>query len=138
MIYIYIYSGKSSLVSLLFGLFTPVSGSITIDEIDITSIPRADLRSGLIGLPQEPLFVPGTVRRNLTLAQEDASDESMIDVLKKVDLWDKINASSEGEGLDSTLEAEELFSHGERQLFCLSRAMLDSGRILVLDEATSR
>jgi len=112
------------------------SGSILIDGIDISTIPINQARGSLNILSQEPFFLRGTIRDNLITASSVADpDELLQSVLVRTGLWSKVISSG---GLDTTLDAEELFSHGERQLFCLARAMLNDSKILLLDEFTSR
>lgn len=77
--------------------------------------------------------MPGTIRLNIDPSGQ-LSDEAIATAIRKVGLWDKVSADG---GLDSDLDASE-WSHGERQLLCLARAVLVPSKILILDEATSR
>lgn len=127
-------SGKSSFVALLFHMLEIKEGLMTIDGIDLSKIPRRVLRERLTVIPQEPIFLKGTIRQNLDpqgLSKDDSAAEL---VLRKVGLWSIV---TNGGGLDVAMEAEELLSHGQRQLFCLARAMLRPSRILIIDEATA-
>ncbi|KAJ9195019.1 hypothetical protein DTO164E3_7003 [Paecilomyces variotii] len=131
-------SGKSTLLSILLRLQDIKTGTILIDDIDIVTIPRNLLRSRLIAIPQDPFILPGSIRFNAD-PMGTATDEEIISALTKVHL-SKLLESRSG-GLDADL-TEQTLSHGEQQLFALSRAILrrgkgGAGRILILDEATS-
>ncbi|GLA02364.1 hypothetical protein AnigIFM60653_001767 [Aspergillus niger] len=126
-------SGKSSLVQLLFRLLEPDNGQITIDGLDISSISCQDIRSSLSCISQAVTILPGTVRQNID-PPGNQPDESIINVLKKVKLWDIV--STQLGGLDGLVQ-EESFSQGQKQLLRLAAAMLRKSKVVVLDEATS-
>ncbi|KAK6919880.1 ABC transporter type 1, transmembrane domain [Dillenia turbinata] len=110
-------SGKSTLIQAIFRIVEPQSGSIRIDGVDITQIGLHDLRSRLSIIPQDPTMFEGTV-------------------LDKCQLGDLVREKEKK--LDSTVvENGENWSAGQRQLFCLGRALLKKSSILVLDEATA-
>ncbi|OBT74156.1 hypothetical protein VF21_06257 [Pseudogymnoascus sp. 05NY08] len=125
-------SGKSSLISTILRMLEIGSGSITIDDVDISKIPRQEVRSRLNTLSQETFFLHGSVRENVD-PLETASDERVIEVLRAVNMWGYFESR---DGLDGDVEEEKL-SHGQRQLFCLARAIIKPGKILIIDEATS-
>lgn len=110
-----------------------VRGSIVIDGVDIKSLPHQYVRSRLVALPQDSYIFDGTARLNVDPTQA-SSDEEIIDVLKKVRLWSKLEARGK---LDSII-SDDFFSPGESQLLVFARAMLRKSKILILDEFTSR
>lgn len=109
-------------------------GSITIDHTDLSTLSRDALRTRLNAVPQDPFFLPGTVRLNLD-PSETVPDSDIITALQEVQLWDVIESQG---GLSAEAKGQTL-SQGQKQLFCFARALLRrSGKILILDEVSSR
>ncbi|XP_048326439.2 ABC transporter C family member 10-like [Ziziphus jujuba] len=128
-------SGKSTLIGALFRLVEPAGGKIVVDGIDISTIGLHDLRSRFGIIPQDPTLFNGTVRFNLDPLSQH-SDQEIWEVLGKCQLGEAVQEKKDG--LDSlVVDDRSNWSMGQKQLFCLGRALLRRSRILVLDEATA-
>ncbi|CAL5367442.1 unnamed protein product [Camellia sinensis] len=128
-------SGKTTLIGALFRLVEPVGGKIVVDGIDISTLGLHDLRSRFGIIPQDPTLFNGTVRYNLDPLSQH-TDHEIWEALGKCQLRDAVVEKEDG--LDSMVADDgSNWSMGQRQLFCLGRALLRRSKILVLDEATA-
>ena len=127
--------GKSTLALCLFRLIEPFSGKIYIDDVDITSIGLKKLRENLTIITQESTILDGTLRFNFDPKGEH-SDKEIYKVLKKIGFDDFVKTKRFKLGHVISENGSNL-SIGEKQLICITRAILRKSKIVILDEATA-
>jgi ATP-binding cassette, subfamily B, bacterial len=129
-------AGKSTLAKLVARLYDPTSGSVRLGGVDLRDATLASLRGRIVVIPQEGFLFNGTIRDNVRLARDDATDAEVDDALRAVGAYERFVALPEG--LDTEVrERGSRLSAGEKQLVSLARAALADPAVLVLDEATS-
>ena len=129
-------SGKSTLLKLLSGLYKPKSGRVFLDNLDISHISREILSSAVGYLSQENKLFSGTLRENLSFGIVGITDERIVEVSKLTGLISLISALPKG--LDSVVpEGGESVSGGQKQLIALTRMLIATNDILLLDEPTA-
>ena len=129
-------SGKTTIVNLLTRFYEPDSGSITVDGIDITTIPKADLRHAIAIVLQDTVLFSDTIEKNIRYGRENATDEDIRRATHTSYADFFIDRLPEGYATELAESGSNL-SQGQRQLLSISRAVLADPRILILDEATS-
>lgn len=129
-------SGKTTLTRLLFRLYDPQGGAVTLDGVDIRQARLDELR-GRIGLvTQEVQLFDASIRDNATLFDPAIDDARIIEVLTDLGLGEWL--ARQPEGLGTVLRAGGGLSAGEAQLLAFARVFLKDPGLVVLDEASSR
>ena len=129
-------AGKTTILSLIVRNFEIQKGQILIDDIDITDIKVESLRRAIGQMLQDVFLFSGTIRNNITLHDDDFTDEEIMDTCRYVNA-DKFVEKLE-KGLDEeVIERGENFSQGQRQLLSFARTVIHKPQILILDEATA-
>ncbi|WP_311197459.1 ABC transporter ATP-binding protein [Aestuariimicrobium sp. p3-SID1156] len=129
-------AGKTTLVNLLMRFYELDGGEILLDGVDISSVPRAELRHRMGMVLQDTWLFGGTIRDNILYGRLDATQEEMLEAARAtyVDRF----VHSLPDGYDTVIDEEgSNISAGEKQLVTIARAFLANPSILILDEATS-
>ena len=128
-------SGKSTITLCLFRILEALNGKILIDDIDISNIGLDKLRKSLTIIPQDPALIEGTLKYNID-PLNIYSDDIIIDVMKKIGFGYIIEKNKNGLKQEISESGNNL-SVGEKQLICITRAILRKSKIIIMDEATA-
>lgn len=129
-------SGKSTLLKLLVGLYKPLTGAIFFNDEPAVNIRYNQLRRQMGFVTQDTQLFAGTIKDNLRFVKPDATDEELLESLRKAAASKLIARSSHG--LDTLLgESGMKLSGGEKQRISIARALLRNPKLLIFDEATS-
>ncbi|MFX1819644.1 ABC transporter ATP-binding protein [Pseudarthrobacter sp. CC4] len=129
-------AGKTTLVNLMMRFYELDAGRITLDGVDVTSVPRRELRSRLGMVLQDTWLFGGTIRDNIAYGRPSATESEILEAARAtyVDRF----VRSLPDGYDTVLDDEGAnVSAGEKQLLTIARAFLARPSVLILDEATS-
>ena len=128
-------AGKTTIINLILGFYKINSGNIIFDGKNMDDISLESIRKNVSFIQQNPYIFDDSVKKNIIINDNNViSDEKIIDILKQVQLYDKINSFENGiyeKVKDNT------FSKGEKQLLAFARAIAKETSIYIFDEPTS-
>lgn len=128
--------GKSTLVSLLAGLYPYLEGEIQFKSLPLTLNTVSKWRENISSVWQNPYVFNGSLRENLLFAKPDATEEEINTVIKEANLTDILEHLPDG--IDTELgENANMLSGGEKQRLAVARCFLKNTELLIFDEATS-
>jgi ATP-binding cassette, subfamily B, bacterial len=129
-------SGKSTLLNLILRLYVPDEGRVTIDGVDIRRVTRESLRGSMAVVFQENMLFNMSIRENIRLGKEGASDAEVEEAARKAEIHRYI--MSLPQRYDTPVgERGDTLSGGQRQRIAIARAIIRNPSVLLLDEATS-
>ena len=129
-------SGKSTLLNLILRLYVPDEGHVTIDGVDIRKVTRESLRKSMAVVFQENMLFNMSIRENIRLGKEGATDAEVEDAARKAEIHRYIMRLPQK--YDTVVgERGDTLSGGQRQRIAIARAIIRNPSVLLLDEATS-
>ncbi len=127
--------GKSTLVQVILGMYTPQSGSLYFDDVPVTEIGLDVVRQHVATVLQHPALFNDTVRSNLSLGH-DVDESQLWQALDVAQLREVVEAMPDG--LDTIVGRQGVrLSGGQRQRLAIARMVLSDPKVVILDEATS-
>lgn len=128
-------AGKTTLCKLVVGLLEPGRGQILADGVDMRQLAPEWWRKQIMYLPQEPAFLNGTYRENITLLNPEIDDTKLNEIVRIADLRRFLDSSATG--LDTQInDGGKNLPLGIRKRLALARALVGQGRLAVFDEPT--
>jgi ATP-binding cassette subfamily B protein len=129
-------SGKSTLLNLILRLYQPDEGRLTIDGVVVRRVTLESLRRSMAVVFQENMLFNMSIRENIRLGKEGATDEEVVEAAKKAEIHRYI--MSLPQKYDTSVgERGDTLSGGQRQRIAIARAIIRNPSVLLLDEATS-
>ena len=128
-------SGKSTITLCLFRILEATEGKILIDDVDISTLGLEILRNNLTIIPQDPALMEGSLRYNIDPLNQK-TDNDIIKVMQKIGFDYIIKRDKDGLYQEISESGSNL-SVGEKQLICITRAILRKSKIIIMDEATA-
>jgi ATP-binding cassette subfamily B protein len=128
--------GKTTMTSLLLGLYPLTSGQLLVDGRDVTTVPLPQLRAQVGVVFQDPALFSGTIRENIAYGRPDATEAEIVTAARRSHAHGFITALADGYDAEIGERGIKL-SGGQKQRIAVARAILKDAPILVLDEATS-
>jgi ATP-binding cassette subfamily B protein len=129
-------AGKTTLVNLVMRFYDVTAGRITLDGVDIASMPRSALREQIGMVLQDTWLFEGTIRDNIAYGRPDATEDEILEAARATYVDRFVHSLPDGYDTHIDEEGSNL-SAGERQLVTIARAFLSDPELLILDEATS-
>ena len=129
-------AGKTTLVNLVMRFYDVDQGRITLDGVDIASVPRRELRGRIGMVLQDTWLFQGTIRDNIAYGAPDATEGQILQAAQATFVDRFVHSLPQGYDTEIDEEGSNL-SAGERQLITIARAFLSDPDLLILDEATS-
>ncbi len=129
-------SGKSTIANLITRFYDVNKGTINIDGEEIKNITQNSLRKLLGLVTQDSILFNDSVKGNLLIAKEEASDDEIIEALKIANAWEFVDSLPNGINTNIGDSGNKL-SGGQKQRLSIARAVLKNPPIMILDEATS-
>jgi ATP-binding cassette, subfamily B, bacterial len=129
-------SGKSTLLNLILRLYVPDEGRVTIDGVDIRKVTRESLRRSMAVVFQENMLFNMSIRENIRLGKEGATDKEVEEAARKAEIHRYIMSLPQKYNTPVG-ERGDTLSGGQRQRIAIARAIVRDPSILLLDEATS-
>ncbi len=129
-------SGKSTIANLVTRFYDVHEGEIKIDGIPIKEITKKSLREQMGLVTQDAILFNDSIRNNINLGKENATDQEIIDALQIANAWEFVKDLPEG--IDTNIgDSGNKLSGGQKQRLSIARAVLKNPPIMILDEATS-